>query len=494
MKRICIGLMLVAVACGDDEGGGVGAGEVIGLTDYGHLGIQLRYDGNGSLHAAWIDQISGDIWYASCDAACENGDAWAGGIVARTSLPDYDKYVDEGAVWLEVTDDGRPRLAYVFEGWYNAGETLDTSTFSYAECDINCDDPANWGAVDLYMNQTMSFSETIRNSRFFTLTDDGQPRMIVELATDWSYSGPELSHTDGIYLFCDTACAEAGGWSAVYGPRVHLAQYGYDGFHSTISLDLDSAGNPVYLMRDPDTNAFGDRLLLAECHSGCETENADWDVYPISRDAFGSDSFVLKVDDRDRYHVGFSGSTGDRVIAAYSRCDGDCDDIDNWSPNDLVEEAGVNRNMGYALDMTVTGNGAVHLTFFSDQDATTAMPEDNALVDHLWCTADDCTAEDAPWNLETITDVRDFNEYPEAPYGEYGNGGICVAFGWGMQGYPTSVAIGPGGAVAVGHTSNARWGCGADVGEYYDPNTDEWYTEWISDIFSYHRGFVVIGD
>jgi hypothetical protein len=196
-------------------------------------------------------------FYMSCQINCSDANQWT--ETALTTGAPFDK------VSLAFSPNGQPRLAF---GFNDADDDL---YLSFAQCDANCIDGANWSGTTLVQ---------IHGSTKFNLAVDsnGRPRLGVYTG---SYAYAPFQPQKLLYLWCDTACAAVQNWSF---DDTGLPFGTGDG----VDLVLDGLNRPRMSF---ETSAQG--LGLAWCNTNCESDGAGWQSQEVESQASLADNYEV---------------------------------------------------------------------------------------------------------------------------------------------------------------------------------------------------------
>lgn len=182
-------------------------------------------------------------YYVYCDAGCGTSEAnWHEARISSAYLL-YD-------FSLEFTTTGGVRLAY-------RDATGSQDNVSYAECNANCGNSANWTNVPLY---------ALGSGGAHSLRLDAQNRTRLALYTGYYESGDPANDLL-FYAWCDVNCTQSSNWDN-YGLGLP-ARYGQN-----VDLLLDQGGRPrlAYYVEDSTESAYG--LGYAECSANCQNNSA----------------------------------------------------------------------------------------------------------------------------------------------------------------------------------------------------------------------------
>lgn len=452
---------------------------------------RIEIDVAGGMHTVYADQASGVVVYAYCAGDCNLRDNWSSTQIAGT--PDgysYDQ-LDQGVVTaLELTPSGAPRVSFV-----HIFLTEANPLYSYAQCDTNCLQPTNWQVVNLLQSRVDDYG-ALAASRWFALTDEGMPRMVIPRLQDTDEVIYDLKQT--AYLYCNAACGTVDNWffNVVDGVRVITS------INTPIySLDITSDGRPVFLLADQDLRPeddhpthppeWGNHLTYYECLRDCESDNPvynsgiifDLSEWPITQ-------FLLRLDNRDRpriaaFGVWFELGNPDTAEIATGHCDGRCSNLENWQWRRISQPGDEGTGYGFGVDLDFDANNVPLMSFYADNPA---INEVNGWQ-HLQlarCIANCDSFGDIVWVRETIFDLANVDE-PPRPYEN-----ICLSMGWGAS-TRTDLGISPTGNVAVVYGTGHGHACGGRLGEYYNYETGQWESEYTGDIFRVKVTFLSSG-
>ena len=220
-------------------------------------------DGQGHPAFVYTDTTQNNhpgTFYMSCQANCTDSNQWTETPLHTAEL--FDK------VTLAFSPSGQPRLAF---GFFD--ENIDLY-LSYAQCDSNCTDGANWTGMPLVqIHGTAKFS--------LAVDSDGQPRLGVYTG---SYAYTPFQPQKLLYLWCDSACTSGSGWFFTDTGMPFAAGDG-------VNLVLDGLDRPR-MSFETATQGLG----YAWCNTDCESDNATWDSHEVEPQAsLANDYEVLPI-------------------------------------------------------------------------------------------------------------------------------------------------------------------------------------------------------
>lgn len=196
-------------------------------------------------------------FYMFCQANCTDANQWTETTLTTGAL--FDK------VSLAFSPGGQPRLAF---GFFDANSDL---YLSYAQCDANCSDGANWWGTSLVQ---------IHGSAKFNLAVDtyGRPRLGVYTG---AYAYDPFQAQKLLYLWCDSSCNAAQGW---YFADTGLPFAAGDG----VDLKLDGQNRPRMSFE-----TAGQGLGYAWCNTNCESDSAAWQNQEVESQASLADNYEV---------------------------------------------------------------------------------------------------------------------------------------------------------------------------------------------------------
>jgi hypothetical protein len=374
-------------------------------------GPSLRIDASGSMHVVAVARQTGILstydprlpaYYFSC-AAGSDCSQWANWT--QVALGEKVQIAQ-----LDLTPEGHPRLLLQTAEQPPAG--TGNASFWYAECDLDCTEPANWSMIDLADTGIIDTTYWERPNHSFALDPQGRPRFL-------------FGEGSVVYASCDSSCTEtaidpeSGASVAVNWSGTVLAR----GLYGTQrALAFTSTGQPRIgaLMYDPDTSLFTVDYL--ECHAACD-DAAQWSQLTLRPRGKAPESVSLRVDGEDGVGIALAQSGS----AVYYHCAATCSDLDSWrwtgwrglTPVQDADLAFDQQNRPHLALRSSGGNAGWGLW-------------------HVWC-VNDCTSNGA-WSGSIVEDA---DALPRAlPLLPPNN---CRISGW-MGDFRPSLAIDPTGA------------------------------------------------
>ena len=196
-------------------------------------------------------------FFVSCQANCTDPNQWLETTLTTSTL--FDKPS------LAFSPTGQPRLAF---GFFDQNSDL---FLSYAQCDQNCADGANWVGTTLVQ---------IHGSAKFSLAVDskGGPRMGVFTG---SYGYDPFQSQKLLYLWCDAGCDAGQGW-----------------YFADTSLPYGSGDGVDFVLDDQDRPRMSFEMAsqglgYAWCNANCEADNAVWQSQEIESQASLADNYEV---------------------------------------------------------------------------------------------------------------------------------------------------------------------------------------------------------
>ncbi len=411
---------------------------------YGGEEPDYAIDGNGGHHVIYSDNFGSTktVYYRYCATTCTVFDNWSDETVILYSEDAESKLV---TVRLQVTKDGKPRIMTVYQpSSYNA-----TSDWYYSECDVNCHQGGNWHLVELSVNSAFAFNTyfnaslanaVLRNSDWFTLTSDGNPRFVYThaetqltwIGTDF-VTGRYYRPVTIQYWGCNDNCANANSWTN----NVVEASYVLDPVYvGNFALTLDSNDLPRFLMTSygygdisPSTphpqnyRNESDTLFYYECSADCDGSSPSWtrtDIWPEATGTVRTHSFVMRLDSQNQPRVmmagGYSDGNGgiEPDLTAF-HCNSNCSNASNWSRKRLIQSQALadlpsSTFHGEAIDMQISKDDIPHIVAYTSGDIQDPFGNDNVnRIRHIVCTAmcDDWNA--ATWVSQEIANFEHEN-------------------------------------------------------------------------------------
>lgn len=333
--------------------------------------LEVEYDGQGNLHFAYVRHSNQpevqEVVYGTCPAGrdCDRPENWNTVVVHSGAI---------GTLQLEVTADGRPRLA--LQDQY----TVAGSRLAYLACEGNCLQSTAWRGLAL--GENLPVGEVFArhtDQRWFAIDAAGRPRLLV-------------SNPDGaFFLACDQGCTEpSGDWSntpldttgnpflssQLFTP---VLQLGPDGqphilgqnsrelvyltargdfrqadnwrrlvlsdpmiqgvrdeppvalqFATDLDLELDRQGGLVAAFGGLVPGIIEPRTYLFRCPNGCD-ELSNWGGRPFPGTVSGGLDLALDSSDRPYFVLAGQMPSGERRVQVATCDGGDCYDFNaNW--------------------------------------------------------------------------------------------------------------------------------------------------------------------
>ena len=260
-----------------------------GRTGYaGRLG--LARDNTGTLHAVFADSVQGDLFYATCAAACTTGAAWS--VIALDTIGNIGSS-------SAIAVDANRRVSIIYRDDQN-------TRLRYATCTAPC--------------------TALGNFRFATVDASSigvglAPSLAVDQNNNLHAIYYDFINAYLRYATCVAAdCALDASWSSGFldpGPFV--------GRTNTIITDQNNLLHAVY------SDSVGGRLRYATCSVGC-TGVGSWAIGDISLTEFGRDPSMAIAPSGTLSVSYFIGATAD---LGYAECSSNCLVSTNWSTTAL---------------------------------------------------------------------------------------------------------------------------------------------------------------
>jgi hypothetical protein len=195
-------------------------------------------------------------FYVSCQANCTDASQWDETMLSEGL---FDK------VSLAFSPGGQPRLAF---GFFDENADL---YLSYAQCDANCDDGANWvGTTLVQIHGTAKYS--------LAVDTHGRPRIGVYTG---SYAYDPFQSQQLNYLWCDSGCSAGQNW---FFAGTGLPFGSGDG----VDLALDGQDRPRMSFE-----TAGQGLGYAWCDADCESEAAAWQSQEVESQASLAENYEV---------------------------------------------------------------------------------------------------------------------------------------------------------------------------------------------------------
>lgn len=195
-------------------------------------------------------------FYMSCQVNCADASHWT-----ETVLSDglFDK------VTLAFSPTGQPRLAF---GFFDANIDL---FLSFAQCDTNCTDEANWvGTTLAQIHGTAKYN--------LAVDSNGRPRMGVYTG---SYAYDPFKSQELLYLWCDSGCSAGQNWFFVDTGMPF-------GSGDSVDLALDGQNRPRM-----SYETTGQGLGYAWCDTNCQSDNAVWQSQEVESQESLADNYEV---------------------------------------------------------------------------------------------------------------------------------------------------------------------------------------------------------
>ncbi len=392
------------------------------------VSADIAVDAAGGVHVAYAGYVGygtlspGYYGYCGQPAACANPANWQ--IVSFGSGRDYVVKVE-----LELTAAGQPRLLL-----YNDDNGR---IYTYAACDANCGNPANWGTVDVTRVQSHVDLDTFEYSyHSFELDPQGRPRFIYE-----DHYGS--IHNGLYYVFCDADCTDGQNWYELNisaGPE-------YDGdLVQSPDLKFTAQGQPRIITQLYSNNEnYPEGVYYITCDAGCE-DLGQWQRTRILDRGHGHASWTLALDASDRPRVAFYQAETDDGgnLLHYVWCDANCTSAANWGMAPLGLAQGDGQDPAIVLDK----QGRPRIAY---------TKETLGGIGYLWCDSQ-CESGAAQWQDRLAEPMDDLNaDYPVPPSFD------CTLATW--SGIRPALALDPAGNPRIGYESEQIVGgqCAAKI-------------------------------
>jgi hypothetical protein len=395
------------------------------------VSADVAVDSRGGLHAAYAGYVGyGSVspgYYMYCDgsAKCTNPDAWKG-VMFGSAKEDYIVKVE-----LALTAAGQPRLLLYND--YNG------RIFSYAACNADCANPANWAVADITRVQWDTDLDTFEYSyHAFALDPQGRPRFIYE-----DHYGS--IHNGLYYVFCDAGCTDSANW---YEENISAGP-DYDGDRvQTPALKFTSQGQPRIITQLYSVDqSLPEGVYYFSCDAGCD-QKANWQRTRIFDRGNGHASWTLALDAQNRPRVAFyqgemPGGAGYRLY--YAWCNSACTSAASWAKAPV----GLPQHQGEDPALVLDGQGRPRIAY--------TMPALEG-IGYLWCDSQ-CESRAGQWQRRLVEPMSELNtDNPIPPPFD------CSLATW--SGVRPQLALGPTGNPFVGYEGERIFGgsCTAKVG------------------------------
>jgi hypothetical protein len=360
LKRIvlaCAGFGMVMLFIqqfgGGDAAASVEPGGFYPAPEQESASVALVRDRDGRLHmthTGYDGKTKDFIYYGVCSAAdCGTSrDNWK-----IASIP----LVGAHKTQVAVTPEGKPRL-YVIR--YAALNTSSYNrTYSYGECDDNCEDAANWKFSEIANSGDNMLSEVLNlrvPDRTFALDAAGHPRFIY---TDANYS-LEPDHYGAFVMSCDADCLDKGNWKETDLAQHIRESYRNEQFTKPV-LAISENGtigvlSNVYAF-DKDGTAMKSGLYYYACTADC-TDSASWKrsfVIDIGGGSYPNPTWDLAFTRDGQPRIAqFAGNSMEQKDLdhqlIYLWCKADCDRDKSWNGSMVQPGKGIGEATDLMLD------------------------------------------------------------------------------------------------------------------------------------------------
>jgi hypothetical protein len=279
--------------------------------------LEVEYDGQDRMHFVYVRHTltpdEQEVVYGSCEPGldCDRVENWRTAVVHSGAI---------GTVQLEVTGDGRPRLA-IQDQFQVTGVRV-----AYLACEAQCLDASRWRGIALAEN--VAFGGAFlqhTDQRWFDLDPHGNPRLLI-------------SNSEGaFFLACNENCTEpTGDWTNTpldtTGDPFLTRQLFYPvlkiGADGTPHILGQTSRELVYLTCVGDYRQLGDwrRLILSDPnHTGVQDE------IPVALSFV--DNLDLELARSGDVVIAFGGFVpgGNELRTYLFRCQAGCDSAQSWS-------------------------------------------------------------------------------------------------------------------------------------------------------------------
>ncbi len=279
--------------------------------------------------------------YLYCPRNCGDSAQWEG--VGLGEL------VNE--IQVALTPQGKPRLLYRSPGANNGWN------YSYAACDNNCTDPAQWLTAHVASNTGMApleLSDDERPQRYFALDNWGRPRFV--------YGDRTPGHLGTFYAFCDDGCTDPNNWgeARINKDNGGVGPYRDEDFYYP-ALTFSTSGQPRVVA---DGVSMEDEFLLfyVACDQNCDRADA-WRSVPLFARGGGFEvSYDVEINAQGQPRIAFFEGAqlgGGGNLLWYAWCNSDCTEQTNWQRSEL----GLARSEGQEPDLELDRAGRPHIAY-----------------------------------------------------------------------------------------------------------------------------------
>ena len=378
------GLLLLAAsaaACtttggtaGSGAGGGSGGGNVGGGTSARFFlptgeprntsAPTVVLDADDGIHTVYPAYARGGAFYGYCAASC------SGAEDVKVVPFETDGTVHNATIALDGS--GKPVvLLSTMQHVY------------YATCDGDCSDPDAWTQnviLDLDGDQSVS-------GRAFALDPDGRPRFVMH--TTKAYLGIGQKTPATWWVSCDADCDAPDGWS-----KTKISDQMWRG--ATLRYDADGRAHMAMVANVERTESSSGKEMAAYavCEADCGGEDS-WTGTPLMP-AFESDFDAVSVPPSISLALTKAGAPRIVVVGmfedtmkrniTYFACDDRCTS-NGWQGSILSNH----EKVGPGLELALDANDKPRFVHTLDYNIALAF-----------CDEDDCTAEDAKWDLTKV--------------------------------------------------------------------------------------------
>ncbi len=365
-------------ACGDDEddglfpgpgGGGGGSSSATFFLPTGEpdntSAPTVEVDGDGNLHMVYPAYAGGDAYYAFCEAGCD-----------RAEAVEVVRFETEGTVhnaMIALDDDGHPQVLLA------TGQKI-----HYATCEGDCTKQSAWTVSEIMDHR----GDREVTGEAFALDPQGRPRFMMH--TYKAYLGVGQKPPEAFYVACDAGdagCASGASWKVT---KIADQMWRY----STLRFDDDGAAKvaTVITMGASESSSGTPTAAYVECVADCDRAES-WNgigLMPVFENELEAvrltPSVSMALTKGGAPRVVFLGKQNDQKALAYFECDSGCAG-QAWKGSIISTHQKVQVGVDLALDRND------HPRFVHTLDYNIAL---------AFCDEDDCTAEDAAWDLTKV--------------------------------------------------------------------------------------------
>ncbi|MDB5525768.1 MAG: hypothetical protein JWM58_3531 [Rhizobium sp.] len=389
----CAGFGMVMLFIQQCSGGSAaisGPGGFYPAPEQESASITLVRDKEDRLHMAhtgYDGKTKDFIYYGVCDSS-DCGTSKGNWQIATIPFARANK------IQLAVTSDGKPRL-YV-TSYAAPNKSSYNRTYSYGECDDDCQDAANWKFAEIADSGDNLLSEVLNlrvPDRTFALDAQGRPRFIY---TDANY-GIEPDHYGAFVMSCDADCLERANWKET-DLALHITEsYRHEQFTKPV-LSIAENGTMGVLANvyafDDSGKALKNGLYYYGCADDC-TSKANWKrafVHETGGGSYPNPTWDLAFTRDGQPRIAqFAGNGLQRQDLdhqlIYFWCKADCGDGKSWNGSTVQPGEGIGESADLVLDA-------------EDRPRIGMLTTDGQIA--LAACNDDCETDKPAWKSELV--------------------------------------------------------------------------------------------